>query len=96
MTYYSMNEYKHMGFQKSTRKGKKYDALLKRKSDDKIVKIPFGDNTMESFHDKTKLNLYPNLIHGDPVRRKAYHSRHRVFLKEGYYSSGYYSFYFLW
>lgn len=96
MPYYSKTEYKLEGFEKSKRKGKQYDALLKRKSDGRIIRVPFGDNQMQNYHDKTGLNEYPDLIHGNEARRKRYHARHKGYIKEGYYSAGFFSLNFLW
>ena len=95
-TYYSKKEYKHLGFEKAKAKGKMYNALLKRVKDGKIIRVPFGANTMENYHDKTGLNLYPQLIHGDKKRRASFRARHKGFLKDGFYSPGFFSFYFLW
>lgn len=94
--YYPMSEYIHTGFEKSEMKGKMYNAILKRKSDGKFIKVPFGHNTMENFRDKTGLNAYPHLIHGDEERRKKYHARHKGYIREGFYSPGYFSLNFLW
>ena len=91
--FYKKTKYKVLGFEKSKRKHKKYDALLQ--DDDKyITRVPFGDNRYQSFRDKTGLNLYE--IHGDPKRRVLYRKRHRGFLKEGYYSPGWFSYFVLW
>jgi hypothetical protein len=94
--YYKISDFLLKGFQKSTRKGKMYDAILQNKNSKKIIKVPFGDNSMGNYGDKTGLNLYPQLIHRDPKRRSAFHSRFFHLLKEGFYSAGYFSFYYLW
>jgi len=94
--YYLKSEYNLQGFRKSTRKGKMYDALLINKDTGKIIKVPFGDSTMGNYQDKTGLNLYPQLIHGDKKRRSAFQSRFKHFLKDGYYSPGDFSFRILW
>ena len=94
--YYSKNEYRLVKYQKSTRKGKMYDAILKKKETGREVKVSFGDNTAQNFHDKTGLNLYPHLIHGDKKRRENYKSRAGGRVKEGYYSPSYFSYYVLW
>ena len=96
MTYYSMNEYQLTGFRRSKTKGKMYDAVLKSKRNSREIRVPFGDSTMENFHDKTGLNLFPHLIHGDEKRRKAFQARHKGFLKDNYYSPSYFSYYYLW
>ena len=96
MTYYSKKLYSLSGFEKSTVKDKMYNAILKNKKTKRNVKVPFGHNKYENYKDSTGLNLYPNLIHGNKERRKAYHARHKGFIKEGYYSPGYFSLKYLW
>jgi hypothetical protein len=92
--YYDMKQYKLKGFRKSHSQNKKYDAILQ--NNNKLTFIPFGDNRYENYHDKTKLNLYPHLLHGDKVRRASYKARHKKDIKKGYYSPGYFSYYKLW
>ena len=92
--YYNKKDYKLVGFEKSRRKHKKYNAILEK--DGKQVRVPFGDKRYENFHDKTGLNAYPHLIHNDKKRRSLYKKRHKRFLKKGYYSPGYFSMRFLW
>jgi len=94
--YYPKSDYDHIGFEKSNRKNKKYNAIIKHKQTNKIVKVPFGSLQHENFKDSTGLNLYPNLIHGDIERRRKYRARHIVYLKEGYYSPSFYSWTYLW
>ena len=94
-SYYKKTEYKLLGFEKATNKNKQYNALLQRKTDNKIIRVPFG-SMMENYQDKTGLNLYPHLIHGNKERRRLYRARHKVYLKDGYYSPGWFSFYVLW
>ena len=96
MTYYKKSEYKLIGFEKSNRKNKMYNGVLERKTDKKIVRVPFGDNRYSNFRDLTGLNLYPHLIHGDDKRRRLYKIRHQKDIKDGYYSAGYFSYFFLW
>ena len=96
MVYLSMEDYKLLGFRKSQKQYKKYDAILKNINNDKIKYMPFGDNRYENFRDLTGLDLYPEKIHNDNKRRKLYKSRHRHFLKSGFYSPAFFSFFFLW
>jgi len=95
MVYYDMKTHKLFGFQKSETKNKMYDAIL-ISDDGDFIGVPFGDKRFETYQDKTSLNLYPDLIHGDEKRRKRYRLRHRVYLKKGYYSPSYFSYYYLW
>ena len=96
MTYYNKKEYTLLGYRKSNTKNKKYDAILKNNKTGRLRHVPFGDIRYQNYHDLTKLNLYPNLLHGDNKRRKLYKARHKKDLKKGYYSPGYFSFYKLW
>jgi len=95
MVYYDMKNHRLLGFEASKTKNKMYDAILISNTG-QLIKVPFGDKRFENYQDKTSMNLYPHLIHGDKERRKRYQSRHEVFLKEGYYSPSYFSFYYLW
>lgn len=96
MTYYKKSDYNLIGYEKAKAKGKMYSAILERKKDKKKIRVNFGDNKMENYRDNTGLNLYPHLIHGDKKRRLLFRSRHKGYLKEGYYSPGYFSYYILW
>lgn len=93
-SYYSKTEYKLLGYRKSKRKNKKYDAILKNRKTDRLTHVPFGDKRYKNFHDLTGLNLYST--HGDPKRRANYRARHKNYLKTGYYSPSWFSFYLLW
>ena len=77
MTYFLKSEYKLLGYRKSKRPKKKYDAILQNKTTKRLKHIPFGDNRYQNYHDRTGLNSYPNLIHGDPNRRRLYKLRWR-------------------
>lgn len=92
--YYSIKDYKLIGFEKSKTKNKMYDAILLKEN--KKYKVPFGDKRYQNFRDITGLNLYPHLIHDDNKRRKNYRTRHKHAVKKGYYSPGYFSYYYLW
>ena len=96
MTYYSMDDYKLIGFEKSKRKYKKYDALIKNKNTKKLIKIPFGDTRYQQYKDSTGLGLYTDLNHNDKQRRMRYITRHRRWVKDNYYSPSFFSMYYLW
>ena len=96
MSYFKMKYYKFLGFEKSKRKNKMYNGILERKIDKKIVRIPFGSTEYQNYQDKTGLNLYPELIHGDEKRRRLYRLRHQKNIISGYYSAGYLSIRYLW
>ena len=69
---------------KSDKKDKKLKAVF---TDDK------GKTTTTHFGAK---GMSDYTIHKDKERRKRYRARHKVYLKDGYYSSGYFSYYYLW
>ena len=94
--YYPKTEYRLVRYEKSRRKEKMYDAILKNKQTGRETRVPFGDNTMQNYHDKKGLNLYPHLIHGNKKRRENYRKRAGGKVKEEYYSPSYFSFYVLW
>lgn len=64
---------KLIGYRKSTKQFKKYDAILKNENG-KLSYVPFGDNRYESYQDKTGLGLYKT--HGDKERRRLFRLRH--------------------
>lgn len=96
MTYYSKKDYKFLGFKKSDKKDKMYYALLVNIYTNKLVKVHFGHNKMGNYRDITGLNAYPNLIHNDLERRRRFQARHKGYLKDGYYSPSFFSYYYLW
>jgi hypothetical protein len=97
MVYYSKSVYKLVGYRKSKTKNKMYDAVLRpRHYSGKDKHIPFGDKRYSNYRDTTGLNLYPNLIHNDKERRKRFRARQKGFLKKGFYSPSYFSYYVLW
>ena len=94
--YYSMREYRSIGYRKSNTKNKMYDAKLQNIKTGRIVHVPFGDKRYENFSDRTGLNLYPHLIHGDTNRKRLYKARHSGYIRKGYYSPGWFSMTQLW
>ena len=96
MPYYLKREYKLLGFKKSFSKDKMYYALLENKQNKKLVRVHFGHNKYKNYRDITGINAYPHLIHGDDKRRKAYRARAIGQVKDGYYSSSFFSYYYLW
>jgi hypothetical protein len=83
------------GFQKSKTKNKKYDAMLVNKTSGKVIRVPFGDSRYEQYKDSTGLGLYSNRDHKDMKRREAYRKRHQG-EQNNKYSSGWFSWYYLW
>lgn len=88
-------DYKFVKFTKSHKRGKKYDAILLNKHTRKIKRVPFGAVGYEQYKDSTGLGHYTKYNHGDKKRRTRYRRRHRG---EGSnkYSSGYFSWHYLW
>jgi hypothetical protein len=86
------NNYKFLKFEVAHNK-KKYNALLLNTITNRIVKVGFGDKSYQQFFDK--IGHYKTLNHNDPIRRKAYHDRHRKDINNKY-SSGWFSYHFLW
>ena len=101
MSYFPKSDYKFIKFQKSKTANKKYDAILQNKKTNKLKKIPFGayqknGKPYEQYQDTTGLGLFSNYDHKDKERRLNYRKRHRVYIKDGYYSAGHFSLNFLW
>jgi hypothetical protein len=94
--YYSFRDFKLIGFEKSRRQGKKYDAVLVNKYTGKEKRVSFGAKGMEQYEDLTPLGLYKNYNHYDKERRRLYKERHKKDIKKNYYSPGYFSWFFLW
>ena len=95
-------DYKLVGFERSRVHGKKYDAILRRKKNATrkeqnhgMRRVPFGAVGYEQYRDSTGKGLYTHVNHGDPKRRRNYRTRHRGENKRKF-SSGYFSWKYLW
>ena len=64
-----MNNHRLIGFEASENKNKMYNAILLSNTGN-LIRIPFGDERFENYQDKTSMNLYPHLIHGDKKEEK--------------------------
>lgn len=95
-SYFRMGEWSFLGFRKSRKRFKMYDAILKHVRTGRIKYLSFGDSRYQSYHDLTGLDAYPHLVHGDSERRRRYRRRHRAYLRSGFYSPGYFSWHYLW
>jgi hypothetical protein len=91
-----MDDYKLLGFRKSTKEFKKYDAILSNRKTGKIKYMSFGDNRYDNYRDMTGLDLYPDKIHNDKKRRLLYRLRHHHNVRYGYWSPSWFSFFVLW
>ena len=98
MTKALKKNYTLIGFEKSKSKNKMYSAIIKNKQTGRTRKINFGHSGMGNYQDKTGLNAYPNLIHNDSVRRKAFKSRFRKTFEKNrlYYTPIHFSWKYLW
>jgi hypothetical protein len=87
-------DYKLLHFEVSTRANKKYDAILQNKYDPTNIKrISFGDKRYQQYFDQ--IGYYNKLDHNDKKRRLLYRKRHFKDI-EYKYSSGWFSYYYLW
>lgn len=75
-------------FKKSTRKNKKYMAILPNGKT-----VHFGDNRYEQYTDSTGMGLYSHLDHKDNKRRSNYKKRHK---KGPKYSASWFAWTYLW
>ena len=97
---YLKSEYRLIGFEKSKRAGKKYDAILqnKKNKNEREKRVPFGAVGYSTFSDKTGLGLYNT--HKDKVRLNAFRNRFRKLIKNrdyrSYYSPIWFSSEYLW
>jgi hypothetical protein len=89
------DNYKLINFRKSKTKNKKYDAILMDKKTNKLKYVPFGDVRYQQYKDATGLNIYSNKDTMDIKRRDLYRKRHAGEEKNKF-SSGYFSYYYLW
>lgn len=89
------DNYKLIGFRKSSHAGKKYDGIIQHKQTGKIKTIPFGDDRYDHFEDKTPLQYYSSQNHYDEKRRENYHRRHRLNTGNKF-SSGWFAGKYLW
>lgn len=91
-----MNKWTCIKISRSTRENKKYVARLQNKKKD-IKEVHFGDTRYEHYRDRTPGDKYYSYLnHNDKERRRLYRSRHKHFIKPGYYSAGYLSWHYLW
>ena len=94
--YYLKSSYRFLYFEKSKRRNKKYDAVLKKVGRGNVIRIPFGDERYQQYEDTTGLGEYTHLDHLDKKRRISYMKRHSGFIQKDFYSPGYYSMKYLW
>lgn len=95
MVKYSRKEYSFKRFEKSKRKGKKYDAVLKNKETGREVRIPFGDKNLGQFRD-TALGLYSKKDTNDKNKRRQFRSRFSGLKQKADFNNYYSPLYFSW
>ena len=88
-------DFKLVRFEKSKTSFKKYDAILMNKKTGMLQRVPFGDNRYPQYKDKVPLGLYRKSDHNDKERRRRYRLRHAGEDKNKF-SSGYFSWKYLW
>jgi hypothetical protein len=96
MVYYSMNSHTFLKNEKAISKGKKYTALIQNNESGKIKKINYGSSINQQYEDKTGLGMYTHKNHKDKDKRENYKKRHNVYIKQGFFSPGYFSMKYLW
>ncbi len=84
-----------IGFEKSHRTDKKYNAILRNKKTNLLKRVPFGASDYQHYRDSTGLGLWSHKDHKDKERRRLYRARHEGEQKNKY-SSGYFSWKYLW
>lgn len=89
------NKYIHLGFEKSHLKSKKYNAILQNTDNDLIKRVPFGASNFFHYKDTTGLGEWSHKDHLDKKRRASYRARHKGEEKRKF-SSGYFSWKYLW
>jgi len=89
------SNYKFVKFEKSHLSTKKYNAILLNKKTGKNKKVPFGQKGYEQYKDTTGLGAYTKFNHLDKKRRQLYRNRHKGEETKKF-SSGYWSWYYLW
>ena len=80
-------------FEKSKKRYKKYDAIIKVQN--RLKRVSFGDIRYQHYWDSTGLDLYADWNHSDTYRRRRYLTRHEK-EKDVLFSPGYFSYYYLW
>ena len=97
-----MSKYTFIKIEKSKNRLKKYAAVLSDNSgNNKFIRVNFGGlypsgKPYTQFKDTTELKLYSKYDNNNSKKRKAYKARHTGFIKDGFYSAGYFSMKYLW
>jgi len=100
--YFDMSDYRFIKIEKADNRLKKYQAILSDNNvNNRFVKVSFGGiypngKPYTQFKDTTNLKLYSKFDNNSDKKRKAYKARHTGFLKDGFFSPGYFSMKYLW
>lgn len=89
------NDYSFLRFEVSHLATKKYNSVLLNKKTNRELRVPFGSVGYQQYKDNTGLGVYSKYDHNDPKRRALYRKRHKG-EELNKYSSGYWSWFFLW
>lgn len=91
------DRFRHIRFERSKKKGSKYDAIIEDKVTKRQQRVSFGsaDPLYEQYRDTTGLKLYSRLDHNDPKRRANYLARHAKTMTKKF-SPSWYSAVYLW
>ena len=88
-------DYEFLRFEVNDKGSQKYKAILFNTRTDNEVTVKFGHKKYQQYKDSTGLGSYSHLDHNDETRRESYRKRHAK-EKDAKYSSGYFSYYYLW
>ena len=87
------NDYELKGFRVSTNNKKKYDAILRNKTTNRIKHVSFGSRDHQQYLDR--LGYYSAQNHLDKNRQRLYKLRHQNDNLNTY-SPGYFAWFYLW
>ena len=89
------DRFRHIRFERSKTRGKKYDAIIEDKVTKRQQRVSFGDVNYQHYRDSTGLKLDSRLDHNDPKRRANYKARHEN-TRHKKFSASWYADRFLW
>ena len=89
------DRFRHIRFERSKKRGSKYDAIIEDKVTKRQQRVPFGSSIHDQYRDDTGLKLYSRLNHNDEKRRQSYLARHEN-TRHKKFSPSWYSSVFLW
>ena len=95
MSYYPIAKWKLITFEISINPHKMYEAVIQNRVTGIHKRIPFGNVRKKYYTDKTGLDAYDESIHRNSMLKELYQKRNKRYLKSGYYSSGYFTWWYL-